>query len=159
MWFWKKSVWTLVDCKWCAGASGLKPLRLPRDWSLGTGEGGDWWSWSMGAKAGGTLRACQGEQSDFHIPGIPTISFQSKLYYQVAEDNVNLPTSLGDWYFGCLPLWLNNGLQMIIRFRTIRSRGRKITSIRDVGGGGKPKKAKRILYHYLKKTNTKNPIS
>jgi len=38
----RKSVWNLADCWWCVTASGLKPLRLPRAWSLGTGEGGGW---------------------------------------------------------------------------------------------------------------------
>jgi len=47
-----------------------------------TGEGGDWWSRPMGVKAKGTPRVCQGEKSNFHIPGIPTISFPYKLYFQ-----------------------------------------------------------------------------
>ena len=34
----------------------------------------------MGVKAKGMLRVCQGEISNFHIPGTPTISFQQKLY-------------------------------------------------------------------------------
>jgi len=34
----------LTDCEWRAAASGLKPLRLPRARSSGTGGGGDWWS-------------------------------------------------------------------------------------------------------------------
>jgi len=34
----------LADCEWRAVFLGLKPLRLPRARSLGTGEGSDWWS-------------------------------------------------------------------------------------------------------------------
>ena len=29
----------MADCEWNAAAPGLKPLRLPRDRSPGTGEG------------------------------------------------------------------------------------------------------------------------
>jgi len=44
--------------------------------SPGMGEGGDWWSWSMGVIAEGIPRGCPGESSNPRVLGIPTISFQ-----------------------------------------------------------------------------------
>ena len=49
-----RSVGTLVGLLWRAAAPGLKPFRLPRARSPGTGEGRDWWSWLMGVKVEGT---------------------------------------------------------------------------------------------------------
>jgi len=40
----RPSLWALVDCEWRAAAPGLKPLHIPRAWSPGMGEGGNWWA-------------------------------------------------------------------------------------------------------------------
>ena len=62
-------------------------LRETGDWDIFLGpperaraETGGADQWAPGVKAEGTLRVCQGESSNFRIPGIPTISFQFKLY-------------------------------------------------------------------------------
>jgi len=58
------------------GGCRAKALRLPRERSHGTGEGGDWWSFLKGVRVEGISRVCQVELSNFQIPGIPTVSFQ-----------------------------------------------------------------------------------
>ena len=74
------SWWIADDFEWRAAAPGLKNPCLPRARSPGMDEGGDWWSWLRRVIAEGISRVCLRTVRNPRVLGIPTISFQPKLY-------------------------------------------------------------------------------
>jgi len=71
----------------------------------------------MGVKAKGMLRVCQGESSNFLIIGIPSISFQSKLYSQSII--VEGPLVPWKWKFVKISIIFDTGLMIALLFVTV----------------------------------------